>query len=144
MDLFSEEYMKELFDQFDLDNTGFITKDNLECVLKSLEREAIYVDKIISQVDVNGDGQLSFKEFAGIMEDVMKHDKLAQDLMDAFATFDVDDSGYITADNIRETLESLGQNPSEEDITEMIFVADFKGNGIIDYEEFVHLLTLKR
>lgn len=54
---------------FDKDNSGFISSDEIKEILgfgKTLSEEA--VNEIIKQVDANGDGQISFEEFAAMMK----------------------------------------------------------------------------
>ena len=54
---------------FDKDGSGFISSEEIKEILgfgKTLSEEA--VNKIIRQVDENGDGQISFDEFAKMMK----------------------------------------------------------------------------
>lgn len=71
-DLLSNNKLKHAFNMFDTDASGCISKDELVEVLtyfrsvdKSLDPEAI--DRIIKQVDENGDGQIDFDEFSAMM-----------------------------------------------------------------------------
>jgi len=53
---------------FDKDGSGLISSEEIKEVLgfgKTLSEEA--VNEIIKQVDENGDGQISFEEFAAMM-----------------------------------------------------------------------------
>jgi len=53
---------------FDKDGSGLISAEEIKEVLgfgKTLSEEA--VNEIIKQVDENGDGQISFEEFAAMM-----------------------------------------------------------------------------
>jgi len=58
---------------FDKDNSGIISADEIKEVLQfgnssSLSTEA--VDRIIKQVDENGDGEISFEEFVAMMKNL--------------------------------------------------------------------------
>lgn len=52
---------------FDTDNNGFITQDELKSIFteNNLNQEAW--NQIISEVDPNGDGKISLKEFVEMM-----------------------------------------------------------------------------
>ena len=63
-------YCRSAFERFDKDNSGVISADEIRDVLcfgsaNTLSTEA--VDKIIKQVDENGDGEIQFDEFVQMM-----------------------------------------------------------------------------
>ena len=62
---------------------------------------------------------------------------------EAFALFDKDGGGSIDADELGGVMRSLGQNPSEADLKEMIRQVDVDGNGTIDFDEFLGLMASK-
>ncbi|KAL9107868.1 MAG: hypothetical protein Q9227_007286 [Pyrenula ochraceoflavens] len=62
------------------------------------------------------------------------------ELRQAFAVFDKDGSGTISADELRHVLKSLGEKLTDEEIDEMMRTADKDNNGSIDYAEFVKLM----
>ena len=67
--LLSEERLEAAFKIFDKDNNGFITVDEIRAVLgkgKKFEDESVWSD-IIREVDINEDGEVSFKEFKKMM-----------------------------------------------------------------------------
>ena len=59
-----------------------------------------------------------------------------QDIIDAFRTFDRDDSGYITAMNLREAL----QTDEGEYVDNLIKEMDVAGDGRISFREFRNFL----
>ena len=60
---------------------------------------------------------------------------------DAFELFDKDKDGTITAKELANVMKSLNQDPTEQDLNEMIAEVDTDGNGHIDFEEFVSLMN---
>ena len=60
---------------------------------------------------------------------------------DAFELFDKDKDGTITAKELANVMKSLNQDPSEQELNEMIAEVDIDGNGNIDFEEFVTLMN---
>jgi calmodulin len=60
---------------------------------------------------------------------------------DAFEMFDKDKDGNITAKELANVMRSLNQDPSEQELHDMISEVDVDGNGRIDFEEFVVLMN---
>lgn len=46
---------------------------------------------------------------------------------DAFYMFDRDNNGYITTSELNSIMRTLGFNPTEEDLQQMIFTVDYDG-----------------
>jgi len=67
-------------------------------------------------------------------------DDAGKDLMAAFRVFDKDGNGFITRDELKEAMEMIGEPVTDEDIDNMITMADLNKDGKIDYEEFSKLL----
>ena len=59
---------------------------------------------------------------------------------EAFSLFDKDLNGSITIKELGAVLRSMGQNPSENDIKEMIDSLDDNENGTIEFSEFIGLV----
>lgn len=57
----TEDRIAEAFDRLDSDDTGYISKKNLQDILDSDCDEVI--EGIIRNVDINNDGRISYKEF---------------------------------------------------------------------------------
>jgi len=60
---------------------------------------------------------------------------------DVFALFDKDSSGTITAQELGEIMKSLGQNPSDSELQDMINEVDVDHSGSIDFEEFLKMMS---
>jgi len=55
--------------------------------------------------------------------------------------FDKDGSGKISKQELKEVMKNLGENLSDQEITEMIREADDNGDGEVDFEEFVKMMA---
>ncbi|KAL0214688.1 hypothetical protein P9112_006872 [Eukaryota sp. TZLM1-RC] len=62
---------------------------------------------------------------------------------EAFALFDRDGDGCITTKELGTVMRSLGQNPSEAELADMINEVDADGNGTIDFPEFLTMMARK-
>jgi len=66
------------------------------------------------------------------------------DLKEAFSMFDIDGDGTITIVELKEVMKSLGQNPTENELKQMIKSVDDNGDNEIDFEEFLILMSSKK
>ena len=61
----------------------------------------------------------------------------------AFSLFDKDGDGTITTKELGTVMRSLGQNPTEAELMDMINEVDADGNGTIDFPEFLTMMARK-
>ena len=69
------------------------------------------------------------------MVDLLSEQQL-EEFREVFNLFDKDGGGTISASELGTVMRSLGQNPSETEVENMIREVDMDGNGEIDFEEF--------
>jgi calmodulin len=62
---------------------------------------------------------------------------------EAFSLFDKAGEGTITAVELGTVMRSLGQNPTDDELTAMINEVDADGNGTIDFPEFLTMMARK-
>ncbi|XP_008787894.1 calmodulin-like isoform X1 [Phoenix dactylifera] len=60
-----------------------------------------------------------------------------------FGLFDKDGDGCITTKELSIVMRSLGQNPTEAELQDMINEVDADQNGAIDFPEFLNLMACK-
>merc|ERR1739848_404716 len=100
------------FNLFDKKRTGAIPIGDMGTVLRSLGQNPTEA------------------ELAALMEEINN----------AFLTFDADGSGFITREELVETLTTMGDPVDEETINGMIAEADLDGDGKINYAEFTKIM----
>ncbi|KAL4238659.1 hypothetical protein ACF0H5_003366 [Mactra antiquata] len=63
------------------------------------------------------------------------------ELKQAFKIFDKDGDGTISTQELGTVMRSLGQDPSEDELLDIINEIDEDGNGLIEFDEFVTLMS---
>ncbi|XP_071716783.1 calmodulin-like protein 3 [Rutidosis leptorrhynchoides] len=61
------------------------------------------------------------------------------ELKSVFATFDKNKDGFITKQELSDSLKNIGISTSEKDVLEMVQKVDVNGDGLIDFDEFCEL-----
>ena len=59
----------------------------------------------------------------------------------AFDQFDADGGGSISSDELGKVMRKLGQNPTDDELQDMMNEADADGNGTIEFNEFCALMA---
>lgn len=131
----SEETIKEFkeaFALFDKDGDGSITTEELGTVMRSLGQNPTEqsLRQMINEVDADGSGTIDFAEFLTLMARKMKAQDTKSEIIEAFKVFDQDNSGKISADELRSIMADLGEKLTDEEVNEMIKEADKDGDGV--------------
>merc|ERR1719181_550420 len=140
-----EAELREAFEFFDKDKSGFIDKAELRNVLQSLgttltdeELATLYV-----QMDPSGDGNIDFDEFVSVMaQDPSDKQSPAEVAIAIFSVLDGDKSGHIKTSELKTTLLGMDAGLSNEDIDETMLLFDKNRSGDITKHEFVQTLEL--
>ncbi|KAJ8753709.1 hypothetical protein K2173_026385 [Erythroxylum novogranatense] len=72
----------------------------------------------------------------------LTEDQIAE-FKEAFSLFDKDGDGCITAKELGTVMRSLGQNPTEAALKDMISEVGADQNGTLDFPEFLNLMARK-
>ena len=76
------------------------------------------------------------------MADQLSNEQISE-FKEAFSLFDKDGDGTITTKELGTVMRSLGQNPTEAELQDMINEVDQDGSGTIDFPEFLTLMARK-
>ncbi|XP_042511109.1 calmodulin-like protein 30 [Macadamia integrifolia] len=133
--------MKRVFDKFDSNEDGKISFEEYCSLLKALGKPHVdrEVEKIFQVADLDGDGFIDFKEFMDVQQ---KGGGIrTMDIRNAFHMFDLDGNGKISVEEVQEMLRRLGESCSHKDCMEMVRGVDTNGDGFIDMDEFINMMT---
>lgn len=158
--------LRTAFDLLDRNRDGRVTASELQFMLKNLGinvRDEIIQD-LIREASHSGNGLINEAEFlqwvgriqalrdeqqqqqqtqqekeenASKPEDI---DDVTEDLIAAFRVFDRDGNGFITRDELQTAMEMIGEPLNEQQLTQLLAIADLDQDGRINYEEFTRLL----
>ncbi|KAG7277792.1 hypothetical protein CRUP_026093 [Coryphaenoides rupestris] len=131
--------VKEAFDLFDTDKDKEIDYHELKVAMRALGFEVRKVDvlKILKDYDREGTGKISFEDFT---ERILARDP-KEEILKAFKLFDDDETGKISLRNLRRVARELGENIPDEELRSMIDEFDTTGDGEINQEEFLSIMT---
>jgi calmodulin len=76
------------------------------------------------------------------MADQLTEEQIAE-FKETFSLFDKDGDGTITTKELGTVMRSLGQNPTDAELADMINEVDADGNGTIDFPEFLTMIKIK-
>merc|ERR1719232_921897 len=87
------------------------------------------IKKMIADVDKDGSGVIDYPEFLDMMTQKMAERDPREEMLKAFRLFDDDESGKISFRNLKRVAKELGENMTDDEITEMIEEAARDGDG---------------
>ena len=94
-------------------------------------------EEMIQNVDTDANGSIDFNESISMM--VKRRPNTEDEVAHAFK----DGDGLITADELRLTMNNLGEPLTEAEVKAMIAEADLDGDGKINFSEFKNLMATK-
>jgi calcium-dependent protein kinase len=129
----SISHLREQFAKLDKENSGFVS---LSAFLQVLQQAGISKEEattIFNSIDTEHTNHISYTEF--LAATIGRRLWLSRErIKDAFARLDVEGTGYITRENLKQL---MGDDFTPEKVELMMKEADTKGDGFIDFEEFL-------
>lgn len=134
--------LRVAFSKMDKNGDGSLTFEELKQGMQEINEinltEAELLDAM-NVIDSNQNGLIDYTEF--IAACLQSYNYLQEShLRSAFAYFDQDNSGQISADELRMCLQSDDFTLSEEQIQQLLEGVDTDGDGQIDYHEFINMM----
>eukprot|EP01018_Ginkgo_biloba_P033777 Gb_09531 [translate_table: standard] len=136
--------LTDVFKSFDANGDGLISWCELGGIMRQLGYQATEEElrRMVRRVDSNGDGYVDLHEFIEMNTKDMNVSKHMDDLRTAFKIFDLDKSGFISANELHQVLSSLGDPSTIDDCRDMITGIDCDGDGVVSFEEFDVLMMI--
>ena len=132
------ENLEKEFRAIDTEGNGTITISQLTLVLtKMLRMSETEATAVFNSIDQTGNNEIHYTEFlaASLQAKLARHEKYVRE---AFQRFDLQGSGFISLENLRDV---LGDSYHGIDVAEILKEVDYKHTGKIDYEEFMRAVV---
>ncbi|XP_045652251.1 centrin-3 isoform X1 [Ursus americanus] len=138
-----KQEIKDAFELFDTDKDEAIDYHELKVAMRALGFDVKKADvlKILKDYDREATGKITFEDFNEVVTDWILERDPHEEILKAFKLFDDDDSGKISLRNLRRVARELGENMSDEELRAMIEEFDKDGDGEINQEEFIAIMT---
>uniref|UniRef100_A0A1I8H0H6 Calmodulin n=1 Tax=Macrostomum lignano TaxID=282301 RepID=A0A1I8H0H6_9PLAT len=135
--------LREAFLLFDRDGGGTISANELGDVMRSLGQNPSEdeVQRLIRQVDVDGNGELDFAEFTILMMKKMNEGESGTQIREALKVFDEQDTGKLHVDKLRYIMVSLGDRMDPSEVEELVQLLEPDEDGNIPLEQIVTVLS---
>jgi len=132
------EALLSVFDSFDTDNSGLLTRKEITMALREFnifdtpQAEAACVDGWFHVIDKNRDNRMSKDEFLRLMAVGMKLPMTEEELTESFKVFDTDGSDTISAKELKHAISGLGPTYlSEMECDELLQFLDTNNSGAL-------------
>merc|ERR1711990_894038 len=134
--------VKEAFDLFDTDGSGAIDATELKVAMQALgfEPTAEEVEKMVADIDTDGNATIEFEEFVEMMEGKMSDKDQVEEMQKAFKLYDADGCGKIRFKDLKRVAGELGENMGDAEIQEIIDEGDTDGDGALNEDEFLRIM----
>jgi calcium-dependent protein kinase len=147
LELEEAEELTILFSQIDVNQDGFITKQEL---IQGLQNNGYKVSDhdskvIIENIDVDGNGELDQNEFVVALLDLrtlQKQRKWQNIIKDLFDEMDKDKDGQLCAEEIKQAIPySELLEEIDDEVQQIMEEVDIDGSGTIDITEFKKMIN---
>lgn len=138
---------KEVFDLFDEDRSGFISKKELGKALRSLGANPTEaeIEEMMQEADANRDGVVDFPEYLVLMLSRLRsvrHLTDPKELRKMFRILDRESTGKILRQEFKRMMTTAGDRLSPEEVEEVLTHCDLDLDGNLDFHTFVKLLGM--
>ncbi|PAA62089.1 hypothetical protein BOX15_Mlig018223g1 [Macrostomum lignano] len=136
------EEFREAFSLFDKDGDGTITNKELASVMRALGQNPSQEElkEMIKEVDQDGSGSIEFDEFLEMMKKQMNSADSEEEVRRAFRLFDADGDGFLSATELHQVMQNLGERLTMEEVEAMIGEADTDRDGQVSFSEFAKIM----
>ncbi|XP_069387908.1 calcium-binding protein 2 isoform X2 [Paralichthys olivaceus] len=137
--------LREAFVEFDKNKDGYISHKDLGECMRTMGYMPTEMELIELSQQICG-GKVDFEDFVELMGPKMLAETAdmigVKELRDAFKEFDSNGDGQISLMELREAMKKLmGEQVTNREINEILQDVDLNGDGLVDFEEFVRMMS---
>jgi len=147
----SVDDVKKAFQNMDSNGDGALDKGEMHKALTNYKYDFSdqEVDIVFKYGDVDGDGEVTFEEFmylmcpdaAQIIKKFRESYRTINEVKAAFRKYDKNGDGDLSKQELSQMMYSTGQSYTDMEIDGIMNLGDKDGDGAIDLDEFLYLMT---
>ncbi|XP_070573883.1 uncharacterized protein [Ptychodera flava] len=132
----------DFFSWLDLNKDGLLTHSEIAIVEKFSEPKIVW--DTLKTYESNGDGKVDLEEFLkALLREKKQQIPSLEEILEVFGMFDADKDGLIRLDEIKDTMAVIvDQDLTDDQISDILRVADTDGSGAIDLNEFAMSISI--
>ena len=136
---------KDSFNLFDTNHDGTINSQKIREIMQKLGKNPTeqQLIQIIENVAKPGSDKIRFDDFTDFMEKKNKENDTEIEIINTFQIFAAENNGLIPNEELFHIIRTFGETLTDKEIEDIISEADVDGDGYINYEEFVRMMTAK-
>ena len=136
--------VREIFELFDKNSSGRVSVSELGTIVRALglnptEAEVL---EMIKRVDVQGIGSFALKQLEDLVKEKEKeiNPNAFKELVEALRVFDSDKDGFLSAEEFKHAMMTMGEKMQEYEIDEIVNDSELVQNKQIKIETFATLI----
>lgn len=132
-----------MFDLFDSSSSGYVERKQLKVMMRLLgyEPRKEQLNRILTQCGITQRSvRIQYDEFHNLILLIMNEKDIQEEMARAFTLFDLDKTGTISFENLKQVAHNLGEKFTDDELREMITEADLNKDGAVDESEFVRIM----
>lgn len=135
---------KEAFSLFDKNGSGQVSRDDLGDLMRSVGRNPTdqELQDLLREADVENTGSINFESFIIVMSNSVSTLESTEELLEAFQFFDKEGLGVINTSQLKDILTNSEEKFSDEDIGDLLKLADEYDTGYVNYKDLAQVMTL--
>ncbi|KAJ9460604.1 Caltractin [Diplonema papillatum] len=139
----SQEQIKEAFNLFDADGSQAIDIEEFGLAMKGLGFKLSHgeLEEMMAAIDKDNNSLIEYDEFNRMVSEKMVTRDSEAEVMKAFKLFDIDNTGFVTVQNMVEVTKMLGENTPDDVMRDFVKEADLDGDGKLSFEEWQNVMT---
>ncbi|KRY18719.1 Calmodulin [Trichinella patagoniensis] len=129
---------EEAFRGLDANGDGVVTAEDFSIKMLRLGIPHSVDELLHAMREIAGDGteEVDFDALFPLMTCEVESDEERMELKETFKIFDRDGDGYITAEELKNVLNDLGDPVSDEEVLAILTSTDNDKDGLISFEDF--------
>lgn len=135
--------LKETFDLFDPDHSGFVDPQVMNSALRALgfEEKNQKIYELLNGLEKDSPAKIDFSKFLDALQGSLTINDTENEANKIFSLFDYNNSGCITYNHINKVARELGENLTGEEINKIIEKADSDGDSQLTKEDFQRIMS---